>query len=218
MSNDDAPAPDSSPLDQYLGKGVLAGKGYAFEAAGKKYGVDPTLLAAISAFESGYGNSPSARLNNNVMGEMVPSSPDQKQHQKFASVDDSIDAGAKILSNNYLQKGLTTIPQIAAVYSPVRPDGTPVANDREGTNWQWPGSVQKIYSKMGGENKFFGPQSTGIGVNMMGGYPQPPPPSQLRSSPGEKPPPPQPPPVADADSDSSSSSGQLGGHWGAVNV
>jgi hypothetical protein len=141
--DDDGPPPapsSSSPFDKYFEreKSVLRNKGYAFEAAGKKYGVDPALLASIAAFESGYGTSPAAKNFNNVMGEMAPSSPDQKQHQKFASVDESIDAAASNLSRNYLQKDLTTIPQIAAVYSPVGIDGKPVPNDREGTSPSFP--------------------------------------------------------------------------------
>jgi beta-N-acetylglucosaminidase len=185
------------PIDQHLG-GVLQGHGDAFEAAGQKYGVDPTLLAAIATFESGHGASPAARKYNSVMGEMAPSSPGQ--HQKFDSVEDSIDAGASNLSRNYLQKGLTTIPQIGAKYSPVKVGGGPVANDLRDTNKEWPDTVQKLYTQMGGTNKFFGPQTVGVGVNMMGGYPQAPPPSPNWSpSPGEvpvAPPPNQPPPIS----------------------
>ena len=175
----------------------LAGKGLAFEAAGAKYGVDPALLASIATMETGHGTSRAAKENNSVMGGMTPSNT--QQHQKFNSVEDSINAGASNLSRNYLQKGLTTIPQIAAVYSPVKPDGSPVKNDPHGTNKEWPGTIQQLYSKMGGDNKFFGPQPVGRAVNMMGGYPDAPPPDQLRSSPGEAPPKPAPPPLAQAD-------------------
>jgi beta-N-acetylglucosaminidase len=186
----DDPDPDPSPLEAHLG-GVLAGHGADFEAAGAKYGVDPILLASIATFESDHGRSPAARNYNNVMGVSTPS-----PHHKFDSVEDSIDKGASNLSRNYLQQGLTTIPQIGAVYSPVRPSGQRVSNDPRGTNKEWPDTVQKFYTQMGGTNTFFGPQTVGVGVNMMGDHPQPPPPSPNWSpSPGEAPPPNQPPPI-----------------------
>jgi hypothetical protein len=221
QSTDSTIMPPGSPLDRYLGSAALANKGYAFEAAGQKYGVDPALLASIATFETGHGTSKAATQDNNVMGGMVPSSPNQKQHQKFDSVDDSIDKAASNLSRNYLQKGLTTIPQIGAVYSPVGIGGKAVANDPKDTNKDWPGGVQQIYTKMGGTKEFFGPQSVGVGVNMMGDYPQAPPPSpNWTPSPGEKPPPNAPPPVASANSDTDSfaATDQLGGHLGAVNA
>src|SRR6266436_1319641 len=212
MNGNDDPDPDpASPLDTHL-QGVLSGHGQDFKTARTKYGVDPTLLASIATLESGHGSSHAATAFNNPTGMMDPKNP--KQFQKFNSIPDAIDATASDLSRNYLQKGLTTIPQIGAVYSPVRVGGKPVANDPKGTNKGWPGDVQKLYTQMGGTKTFFGPQSVGVGVNMMGGHPQPPPPSPNLSTPGEIPPPPSPAPVADSDSDSSSSSDQLGGHLG----
>jgi hypothetical protein len=153
------------PLDSYLG-GVLAGHGAAFEQAGATYGVDPRLLAAIATFESGHGTSHLAKAYNNPTGMTVPNNP--KQYQKFASIPDAINATAKDLAENYLKRGLTTIPQIAAEYAPPK-----AANDPNDTNAQWPGSVQKLYAKMGGTRTTFGPQQVGPGVAIMGGYNEP---------------------------------------------
>lgn len=154
------------PLDAYLG-GKLAGHGSAFETAGAKYGVDPTLLAAIATFESGHGTSRVTRDYNNPTGMMDPKNP--KQFQRFDSIHDAIDATASNLSKNYLQQGLSTIPEIAAKYSPPG-----AANDLRGTNKEWPSQVEQIYRKMGGTQERFGPQLVAAGVNIMGGYNEPP--------------------------------------------
>jgi Mannosyl-glycoprotein endo-beta-N-acetylglucosaminidase len=153
------------PLDQYLG-GALAGNGTAFEAAGQKYGVDPRLLAAIATLESGHGTSRATKMYNNPTGMMDPKNP--KQFLKYDSISDGIDATASNLSRNYLQQGLTTIPQIGAKYSPPG-----ASNDRNNTNAQWPGTVQKLYTQMGGTGTRFGPQQVGPGVAIMGGYNEP---------------------------------------------
>jgi hypothetical protein len=153
------------PLDSYLG-GVLAGQGAAFEQAGATYGVDPRLLAAIATFESGHGTSHLAKAYNNPTGMTVPNKPNQ--YQKFNSIPDSINATAKDLAENYLKRGLSTIPEIAAQYAPPG-----AANDPNDTNAQWPGIVQKLYTQMGGTRTRFGPQQVGPGVAMMGGYNEP---------------------------------------------
>jgi Mannosyl-glycoprotein endo-beta-N-acetylglucosaminidase len=153
------------PLDSYLG-GALAGQGAAFEQAGARYGVDPRLLAAIATFESGHGTSRATKMYNNPTGMMDPKNP--KQFLKFDSISDGIDATASNLSRNYLQQGLTTIPQIGAKYSPVG-----ASNDPNNTNAQWPGTVQKLYTQMGGTGTRFGPQQVGPGVAIMGGYNEP---------------------------------------------
>jgi hypothetical protein len=208
--------PVGSPLDRYL-KGALASKGYAFEAAGKKYGVDPTLLASISRLETANGTSDAANLHNNVTGMMT--GHDMQDIKHYDSIDDSIDDAARNISKNYLQKDLTTIPQIGAVYSPVKASGQSVKNDRYKTNQTWPDEVQQMYTQMGGTNKFFGPQSVGVGANMMEGSSDTPPPYPNRPpSHGEKPPPSAPPSVADADDDPGYSPRHLGGHLGAINA
>lgn len=150
------------PLDQHLG-GVLSGHGYTFEQAGAKYGIDPTLLAAIATLESGHGTSNYAKTYNNPTGMMDPKNPNQPL--RYNSIPEAIDATAKDLSKNYLEQGLSTIPQIAAKYAPVG-----AKNDPKNTNKEWPGLVQKLYKQMGGTKEFFGPQQVGPAVNIMGGY------------------------------------------------
>lgn len=155
----------SHPLDAYLG-GALSGQGSAFEAAGRQFGVDPTLLASVATLESGHGTSRATMAYNNPTGMMDPKNP--KQFQRFGSISEAINATAKDLSENYLQQGLSTIAQIGAKYSPPG-----AKNDPKGTNAQWPSQVQKLYSSMGGTKTTFGPQQVGPAVAIMGGYNEP---------------------------------------------
>lgn len=90
---------------------------------------------------------------------MDPKSHNRTIPLKYNSIDDAIDAAASDLSRNYIQKGLTTIPQIGYEYSPPRDkSGKPVPNDPKGTNKGWPSDVQQIYTEMGGTRTDFGPQ------------------------------------------------------------
>lgn len=223
--NDDNLDPDpdpagQSPLDDYL-SGALAGHGKDFEVAGQKYGVDPKLLASIAMDESDHGRSHYTTAFKNPMGMMDPNSQNQTIPLKYNSLSEGIDAAASTLSRK-IEKGLSTIPQLASEYSPVGLGGKPVPNDRRGTNKDWPGDVTQIYKSMGGDKARFGPQPVGAGVNMMGGYSQPPPPSPNLPASDKKDmaPPPDPTPVAEADSDSDSfaATHHLGGHLGAINA
>lgn len=130
----------SPQLDENLG-GVLKGKATAFIAAGQKYGVDPLLLMAISSFETGNGSSYSARTRNNVAGMMNPRDP--SKHMVFGSVEESIEAMARLLKRNYIDKGLTTIAAIARKYSPPG-----ASNDPNQTNAEWPASVARNYNRL----------------------------------------------------------------------
>jgi len=160
--------PVDHPLDQFLG-GKLAGQGSAFEAAGQTYNVDPTLLAAVSSFETGHGTSHAATAYNNVTGSMNPANP--KQFLRYDSIPDSINDAARNLSQNYLQQGLTTIPAIGARYSPVG-----ASNDQNKTNAQWPSQVAQIYKQLGGTRTDFSPtpqpapaQGVADGIPIMSG-------------------------------------------------
>jgi hypothetical protein len=144
-----APTPSGPTLadkfDDHFKDSHLAGSGQDFVNAGYKYGIDPTLLASISSFETGAGTSRAARDYNNVGGMMNPRSTDSKGFMKFDSVQEGIDAMASNLKRNYIDKGLTTIPAIAAKYSPPG-----AANDPNQTNAEWPASVAMIQKKFGG--------------------------------------------------------------------
>jgi len=124
------------------------------------------LLAAIATLESGHGKSPATKKYNNPTGMMDPKNP--KKFLNYDTISDAIDATASDLSRNYLQQGLTTIPQIGAKYAPPG-----ASNDPKKTNAQWPGIVQKLYAQMGGTRTRFGPEQVGPAVDIMGGYNEP---------------------------------------------
>lgn len=132
----------SAPSSNALG-GVLSGKGDAFAKYGSQYGVDPTLLAAISMWETGRGTSSMAKNKNNV-GGMYDSK--NKTFYTYGSIDEGIEAMARNLAKNYINQGLTTIPQIQQKYAP-----SGAANDPNGLNNNWVKGVTSIYNELKGK-------------------------------------------------------------------
>lgn len=127
-------------------KGVLAGKGEMVASIAEKYGIDPNLLASIMALETGWGTSSAIKNYNNPGGMMDPST-NWMSLKHYSSLQEGIEAVAKNLKNNYIDKGLTTISSIGAKYCPVG-----AANDPNGTNSGWVPSVTKIYNMLTGAN------------------------------------------------------------------
>ena len=123
-------------------KGALAGKGEIIVGAAQKYGLDPALLAAIMALETGWGTSSAVNNQNNPGGLMDPSS-NWMSLQSFSSIEAGIDAMAKNLKTGYIDQGLTSISQIGNKYCPVG-----AANDPNGTNGGWIPSVTSIYNQL----------------------------------------------------------------------
>ncbi len=127
----------AAQIDQAL-SGKLAGMGSVFVEAGEKYNIDPALLAAIAQHETGNGKSRAALEKNNIAGMMG-----KNGLKTYATVEDSIMDMARNLSQNYLDKGLTTIANIGAKYAPVG-----AANDPTGLNNYWVNGVTKYYNKL----------------------------------------------------------------------
>lgn len=111
----------------------------AFIDAGKKHGVDPKLLMAISMHETGAGTSAAFLRKNNAMGI----SPNGGGPRAFSSVEESIDYAARLLKKHYLDKGLTTIAAIGGKYAPVGAN-----NDPRNLNQHWVKGVRKCYSSL----------------------------------------------------------------------
>ncbi|MBZ6441873.1 glucosaminidase domain-containing protein [Paenibacillus polymyxa] len=122
-------------MNKNLG-GALKGYGDVFVQAGQKYGVDPALLAAIAVHETGNGTSKAVKNRNNVGGMMG-----KNGLMTFNSLQDGIDKMASNLKRNYIDKGLTTIPQIQRKYAPVG-----AGNDPTNLNSNWVGGVSRYYS------------------------------------------------------------------------
>lgn len=128
-------------LDRVLG-GAFAGQGAAFAAAAQRHGIDPNLLAAIAMHETGNGTSRAVRQNNNPGGLMDPRT-NWSTLQRFGSLEAGIDAMARNLKRNYIDKGLTTIPQIQQKYAPVG-----AANDPRGLNGHWQAGVTRFLNQI----------------------------------------------------------------------
>jgi peptidoglycan hydrolase-like protein with peptidoglycan-binding domain len=135
------PGSDDTSWTEKLPKGLQA-HADAFVEAGKKYGVDPRLLAAISMQETGGGTSKAIKNKNNAMGIM--SSHGLK---RFKSVDASIESQARSLTrqDGYYQ-GADTIGEIAGIYAPVG-----AKNDPNGLNHSWKTNVSNFYERLGGD-------------------------------------------------------------------
>lgn len=101
------------PVD--LEKKVPTGYGRVFVEAGRRYNLDPILLAAISAHESGAWKSATARYKNNWMGLRT-----SRGAKRFSKSEESIYYAAQLLNRKPF-KGRNTLSQIAAVYCAANP-------------------------------------------------------------------------------------------------
>lgn len=130
-------------LNKYL-KGVLANKGDMLASIAEKEGIDPALFGAIISMETGYGTSNAIKNHNNPAGIMDPAANWMKL-KTFSSLEEGLTYSAHNLKTNYIDKGLTTIPQIGAKYCPVG-----AANDPTGMNSGWIPGVTDLYKKYKG--------------------------------------------------------------------
>ncbi len=124
-------------LDSFL-KGKLQNTGELFVEAGKKHGINPAFLAAISMHETGNGTSNAARFKNNVAGMMG-----KNGLKSYESVQDSIFDMARNLRNNYLNQGKTTVSAIGAKYAPIG-----ASNDPTNLNNHWVTGVETYFDKI----------------------------------------------------------------------
>ncbi|OMC79608.1 hypothetical protein BSK62_13085 [Paenibacillus odorifer] len=116
----------------------MSSSGDLFAAAGKKYGIDPALLAAIAIHETGNGTSSAVKNKNNVGGMMGSNGL-----MTFSSLQEGIDKMASNLKRNYIDKGLTTIEQIQKKYAPLG-----AGNDPTNLNSHWVNGVTKYYKSL----------------------------------------------------------------------
>ena len=135
------PGTEDTSWTEKLPKG-LKQHAQAFIDAGKKHGVDPRFLAAISSQETGGGTSKAIKNKNNAMGIMKG-----KKLKSFASVADSINAQARSLTRDGgYYTGKNTIAKIGGTYAPVG-----AANDPNGLNKHWIPNITKFYEELGGD-------------------------------------------------------------------
>lgn len=120
------------------------------------YKVNPALIVAISAHETGHGTSNAIRSKNNPMGYMDPAS-NWKYIKHFSSLQEGYRACISNFSRNYISKGKKELHQIARIYAPVG-----ASNDPNGYNKHWPGNVGKIFTEITG--KIYNASMSGSGV------------------------------------------------------
>ncbi len=98
-----------------LEKKVPAGSGHVFVDAARTYRLDPLVLAAISAHETGRWKSVAARKKNNWMGLMT-----SRGAKRFSKAEDSIYYAAQLLNRRPF-RGRNMLSQIAVLYCAADP-------------------------------------------------------------------------------------------------
>ena len=94
---------------------VPHGFGKVFVEAGRQNNIDPLILAAISAHESGGWKSRAARIKNNWMGLMTSSGA-----KRFPTPEASIFCAAQLLNRKPF-KNHSTLSSIAPIYCATSP-------------------------------------------------------------------------------------------------
>ncbi|TVY01928.1 glucosaminidase domain-containing protein [Cohnella terricola] len=97
------------------------------------YGINALFTIAVMKLESGNGSSTLAKKKNNLFGLNASGANPHDKAYSFETKGDSVRKFGQLLSNNYVDKGYTTIEKIAGKYCPA--------------NSQWPKLVKNIMKK-----------------------------------------------------------------------
>lgn len=135
-----------SAFDQYLAKynSPLEGLGNAFVRRGKRAGIDPRLLLAISGAETTFMTDPQASpaSDHNAFGIGGPHGQGGFQ---FPSWKKGIGYAANLLAQDYFRQGYDTIEKISGKWAPLSD-----SRDTKGVNQYWADNVGKFYKELGG--------------------------------------------------------------------
>lgn len=153
-----------SDFDEKTFRKVIGDKGGAFKnhadkiiEVAKKAGVNPALMGAIMASESGWGTSEAIVKYNNPSGQMIGNGL-----IVYGSLDEGIEATGQTLKNLVITRKKNTIELLGSVYAPVG-----ATNDPNNLNANWVPAVTSIMKTMGGNVKTIslGDCVTDISVN-----------------------------------------------------
>jgi len=99
----------------------------------KDYGINALFTIAVMKLESGNGSSKLAKKKNNLFGLNASGANPHDKAFSFETKGDSVRKFGQLLSDNYVDKGYTTIEKIAKKYCPA--------------NSQWPKLVKNIMKR-----------------------------------------------------------------------
>lgn len=124
--------------------GILEGKSQYLLDLAKKNKIPQSLFVAILAQESGWGKSQNAIQHNNVASLMGNSN----ELWGYKTVEDNLEHYAKILKNEYIDKGLTTPETIGPKYAPT----VNATNDSGHINNNWIPTAKLIMAQLEGKS------------------------------------------------------------------
>jgi hypothetical protein len=146
VSTDHETSIDAAKITSYLkSKGSpLAPYGAEHVASGKKWGVDPRFIVAISGGETGFGLTGDGPAVHNAWGMFDSHS----QNIVFPSWPAGIEAAAKHLGGDglYIDAGHTTVAEIGNIWAPSN-----AQNDPQGLNKNWVPTQTKFLQDQGGD-------------------------------------------------------------------
>jgi hypothetical protein len=135
-----APTKDVAQLTNFLkqrGSPLAAHVNSIYDSA-NRYRVDPRLIVAIAGGETSFGKAGRGPSVFNAWG-IGPG-------RSYGSWAEGIDGAAKLLRENYIGKGLTSLPAIQQKWAPLG-----AGNDPRGLNSNWTRVNGQFYSELGGD-------------------------------------------------------------------
>ncbi|AZN41811.1 glucosaminidase domain-containing protein [Paenibacillus albus] len=111
----------SKQIAQLLKGTKLSGQGIeqAVLSIEEKYGINAFFTIAVMKLESGNGKSKLARTKNNLFGLNATSSNPYRKASYFETKGDCVQKFGQLLSDNYVERGYTTVEKVARKYCPV---------------------------------------------------------------------------------------------------
>jgi hypothetical protein len=132
-----------SAIVKHLG-GVFTGKSTYIYTNCKKYNVNPMLVTAIMKHETGNGTSKMVKVQHNPAGISTLSGG----FVTYKSLDSGIMSLIKLLKSYYIDRGLTSIETIGAVFCPISD-----VRDVNKLNKSWIPTVAKYYKEILADSK-----------------------------------------------------------------